>query len=154
MTGTVRRLQLSRRLTRVVDVLRSRVGERPPTPGPDFLSAAAGRRHNIVLRRLRPAERRIVTVMLDRAGHHPAIPERLDRAWVYELDDGGMGSLRFVRPDGAPGLGRYIGPADFVDADGVTVFVWLNFDKRGDLFELDVWKTDYQPLVTFPKSFR
>jgi hypothetical protein len=64
---------------------------------------------------------------------------------VEEMNDGGMGSLRFVGSANRR-LGACVGEAEFDDADGVTVSVALNIDQRGELFELDVWKVDFSPL--------
>jgi hypothetical protein len=145
-----RRALTRRQLARGFDHLRSRLTSHPPAPETDH---GVSRRFRNIVRRLRPAEHRIIAVMLARADRLTPLRHRLDNAWVYEMDDGGMGSLRFIRPDGAPGLGDYIGPAAFTDSDGVEAFVWVNLDKRGDLFELDVWKTDGSPLVAYPPSF-
>jgi len=38
----------------------------------------------------------------------------------------------------------------FTDADGVEVLISLNVDADGRPFELDVWKTDFSPLVRMP----
>jgi hypothetical protein len=67
---------------------------------------------------------------------------------VEEMNDGGMGSIRFV---GSPDrrLGRCVGEVEFYDSDGVTVSVALNVDQRGELFELDLWKVDFSPLQRF-----
>jgi hypothetical protein len=64
---------------------------------------------------------------------------------VEEMNDGGMGSLRFVGSADRR-LGKCIGEAEFDDADGVTVSVALNVDQRGELFELDIWKVNFSPL--------
>lgn len=151
MTNRVRRRALvRRRVARMADLLRSwimrhpRAGDAPPWY-PD--------RFRFIVRRLRPAEYRIVAAMLETAGRLEQFQSRLDDAWVYEVNDGGMGGLRFVRPEGAPGLGEYVGPGSFLDCDGVEVFLWLNFDKHGNLFELDVWKVDEAPLIAYPATF-
>ncbi|PPQ19023.1 hypothetical protein CV770_12900 [Bradyrhizobium sp. AC87j1] len=64
---------------------------------------------------------------------------------VEEMNDGGMGSLRFVGSADRR-LGKCIGEAEFDDADGVPVSVALNIDQRGELYELDFWKVDFSPL--------
>jgi hypothetical protein len=51
---------------------------------------------------------------------------------VEEMNDGGMGSLRFVGSANRR-LGACVGEAEFDDADGVTVSVALNIDQRGEL---------------------
>ncbi|WP_420885213.1 DUF6984 family protein, partial [Candidatus Symbiothrix dinenymphae] len=37
-----------------------------------------------------------------------------------------------------------------VDEDGVDVIASLNIDDTGDLYELDIWKTDFSPLIKLP----
>ncbi|WP_461625535.1 DUF6984 family protein [Bradyrhizobium sp. 25ACV] len=64
---------------------------------------------------------------------------------VEQMNDGGMGSLRFVGSADRR-LGKCVGEVEFDDADGVTVSVALNVDQRGELFELDLWKVDFSPL--------
>lgn len=68
---------------------------------------------------------------------------------VQAMRDGGMGSLRF------PGVeqrryGSTLAEAEFRDADGTPVSVALMLDEAGDLFELDIWKVDFSPLVRIP----
>jgi hypothetical protein len=72
---------------------------------------------------------------------------------VQEMNDGGMGSLRF-KSKGATErkLGRCVVEAEFLDRDGVCVSVAVNLDDRGELFELDIWKVDFSPLIAFPIS--
>lgn len=72
---------------------------------------------------------------------------------VRSMQDGGMGSL-LLFPKGMVVEGRKFGERiseyQFRDADGVDVIISLNFDTKGELFELDVWKTDFSPLIHFP----
>ena len=68
------------------------------------------------------------------------------------MNDGGMGSLRFVQnPTRERRFGKQIAEAHYTDSDGVAVLITINVDKHGDLFELDVWKVDYSPLKRWPK---
>lgn len=71
---------------------------------------------------------------------------------VTEMNDGGMGSLRFVsgRTMGAR-FGGEIAAADYIDSDGVFVSITINIDRNGALFELDIWKVDNTPLKRFPR---
>jgi len=68
---------------------------------------------------------------------------------VEDMDDGGMGSLRLY-PTDPPlrdrQLGRVLAAARFEDADGVPVIATLYANRSGEPFELDMWKTDFQPL--------
>jgi|SRR6188768_332826 len=85
------------------------------------------------------------------------VPE-MDPGWlegikVRLMDDGGMGSLELV-PQGTHvsqrRFGRKVAEYQFTDADGVEVLISLNVDADGRPFELDVWKTDFSPLVRMP----
>ena len=68
---------------------------------------------------------------------------------VKPLNDGGMGSLELF-PDGNVNLkrvfGKQISEYFFQDVDGVKVIASLNIDSSGNLYELDLWKTDFSPL--------
>lgn len=71
---------------------------------------------------------------------------------VRDHDDGGMGSLDLV-PLHKGHLGKVFGRAaaqiQFLDLDGVDVIAALYLDQDGDLFDLDVWKTDFNPLISY-----
>jgi len=68
---------------------------------------------------------------------------------VQEMNDGGMGSLLFNGPSGRR-YGSTLAEAEFHDADGTVVLVALNLDTNGELFELDIWKVDFSPLIRIP----
>ena len=73
-----------------------------------------------------------------------------------DMDDGGMGSLRFV-PSGKVSscirkFGSEISSCHFTDEDGKLVSVALYADQSGYPFELDVWKVDFSPLVRIPND--
>jgi len=38
----------------------------------------------------------------------------------------------------------------FTDNDGVRVIASLNMDSNGNLFEMDIWKTDFSSLINIP----
>jgi hypothetical protein len=69
---------------------------------------------------------------------------------VEEMDDGGMGSLRFVSPRQNRRLGEVIAELQYRDEDGVPVLASLNLDEDGELYELDSWKVDFSPLKRIP----
>jgi len=75
---------------------------------------------------------------------------------VSSMDDGKMGSL-YLFPKGIIGYSRLFGrqasDCCFIDKDGIKVIASLNLDNNGDLFELDIWKTDYSPLIYIPDNF-
>jgi hypothetical protein len=69
------------------------------------------------------------------------------------MNDGGMGSLRLFPggiDDTSRSFGRELVLAEFPDTDGVPVSVALNLDAQGSLYELDVWKVDFSPLLQWP----
>jgi hypothetical protein len=66
------------------------------------------------------------------------------------MQDGGMGSIRFISSE-PQSLGRVLVEAKYVDSDGVLVSIAVNADSHGQLFELDFWKVDFSPLRRYPK---
>ncbi len=69
------------------------------------------------------------------------------------LDDGAMGSLRFSergQDKGDRKLGKKVAELEFMDADGIPVSAVLFLDEAGHLFELDIFKADFSPLITIP----
>mgnify|MGYP006389328235 FL=1 len=47
-------------------------------------------------------------------------------------------------------MGSQASECSFLDEDGMVVFAALNLDKNGKLFELDLWRVDFNPLKTLP----
>ena len=43
-------------------------------------------------------------------------------------------------------LGSQISDCQFKDTDGVTVIASLYLDREGNMYELDMWKTDFSSL--------
>lgn len=72
---------------------------------------------------------------------------------VRPMDDGEMGSL-YLFPNGkvieSRTLGKQISDFQFTDLDGIEVIVSLNIDSDGNLYELDIWKTDFSKLINLP----
>jgi hypothetical protein len=95
-------------------------------------------------RSLRPAERALILAL------SPQFGVELDDALVREMQDGGMGSIRFLGGDDRR-YGRTIAEAMYVDDDGIVVSIHLNVDKTDSLFELDLWKVDFSPLLRYPR---
>jgi len=74
---------------------------------------------------------------------------------VQPMDDGGMGSLCLfpngkVKKDRT--MGQRVSEIQFTDQDGIKVIASLNIDNDGDLYELDIWKTNFNPLIEIPKN--
>ncbi len=74
---------------------------------------------------------------------------QLNNAMVEDMNDGGMGSLKFHNTEHKV-YGRDIGGIDWIDTDGTPVFIDLLLDSEGDLFELDSFKGDFSKLIKFP----
>lgn len=76
-----------------------------------------------------------------------------DNLLVRPMEDGEMGSL-YLFPNGKiienRILGEQVSEFQFTDIDNVEVIASLNIDDNGELFELDMWKTDFSKLSRFP----
>lgn len=59
--------------------------------------------------------------------------------------------MRFVYESEEPRLfGRQLVMAKATDTDGIELSITLNLDRSGDLFEVDIWKVDFSPLLALP----
>jgi hypothetical protein len=96
-------------------------------------------------------ERRLLRVLLSRCSECSS--NWLANLLVSPMQDGGMGSLRLrLREDetAAGSFGKRVAELRFADIDGVQVIASLNLDSLGMPYELDIWKTDFSPLVRIP----
>jgi hypothetical protein len=104
------------------------------------------------MRRLTEQEKAVVVAMVRGSSAEREILSMVDETIVQEMEDGGMGSLRFVRlTQSQPRFGRQLREASYRDDDGVSVSITVNLDQDGFLFELDVFKADSSPLRRFPR---
>lgn len=103
------------------------------------------------LRPLRVEEDSLVRTLLKQVQTRENLLQQLDSALVREMDDGGMGSLEFAG-DESRSLGRCLVEAEYVDYDGVLVSIVLNADQNEQLYELDMWKVDFAPLLEYPAT--
>lgn len=101
-------------------------------------------------RRLRENERDLISAMLSGKPSHAELMSNLDASTVEDMQDGGMGSIRFFSVDNARHLGAAIVEAEYTDEDGVLVIIALNTDSSGRLYEVDFWKVDFSPLRCYP----
>jgi hypothetical protein len=106
------------------------------------------------LRPLRDEELVVIKRMLAGTPFEEALVGQLSAIKVKDMSDGGMGSIKFHigRSRSKLEYGKEISEAEFQDADGVPVSLSLSIDKAGDLFELDVWKVDFSPLIRYPDA--
>lgn len=102
-------------------------------------------------RKINKNELKIVAKIASEAGFK--IPSNLSDIEVLELNDEGMGSIAFIRDDKPYEERRFggeIGKLDYKDSDEVDIHMHLYKDKEGFLFELDVWKVNYEPRISYP----
>lgn len=105
----------------------------------------------MTLRPLNPAERALIEHMLQVSPHVTTSLNVLPDCFVEELNDGGMGSLRFSSQNiEGRRLGADLCQLEFLDSDGVRVVATLSLDNFGQLFELDVWKADFSAVRRSP----
>lgn len=105
-------------------------------------------------RHLLPQEERLLELLVQKSS------TKLPSNWkenllVKPMEDGAMGSL-YLFPYGVTEKNRLLGECvskyQFTDKDGVEVIASLNVDDKGELFELDIWKTDFSQLISIPEK--
>ena len=101
------------------------------------------------LRHLRPEEDSLVRALLRHVTGGEQLLHQLECAQVRDMDDGAMGSLEFAA-GGHRSLGSCLVEAEYLDRDGAPVSIALNLDTNGLLYELDMWKVDFAPLLEYP----
>jgi hypothetical protein len=99
-----------------------------------------------------PQEERLIEILINNASiDFPS--DWKESLMVCSMNDGGMGSLYLFSKGEANKnriFGKTVSDFQFKDLDGVDVIVSLNVDDEGDLFELDIWKTDFSKLIKLP----
>jgi len=109
-----------------------------------------------VCRKLREDESRLLLELARLAGM--VDPEMwVEGLRVRSVPDGGMGSLVFESSERGTVRGQSVqcrAAVQFTDDDGVEVIASLNAGDDGEVFELDVWKTDFSALIRIPHEFR
>lgn len=72
-------------------------------------------------------------------------------ALVEDVEDGDMGSIRFLSCDERePEFTTDFADCEYVDSDGVEVLITLEVDEEQYPVELDLWKVDFKPLRRYP----
>jgi hypothetical protein len=100
-------------------------------------------------------ERDLLEKLVDSTSNLELEPDWMESLLVEPMSDGRMGSLELIPPNASPyrKFGGTVSTLEFTDADGVIVSVTLNVDQSGQLFELDIWKSDFSPLIRFPDTY-
>jgi hypothetical protein len=100
------------------------------------------------------AESRLLGYLASKASGLQVEPGWITDLMVQGMADGGMGSLRLEAGTSESRVfGARVAECRFVDDDGVEVIASLNVDKQGRPFELDIWKTNFAPLIRIPDEF-
>ena len=90
-------------------------------------------------RKLRKVEFDLIKYLLKDNPISLHIIDKLPTMLVEEMDDGGMGSLTFVRNDKTDQrIGHMIAEVSLFDKDEVPVSFAIILDSDGDLYELDL----------------
>ncbi len=103
-------------------------------------------------RKLASKELKLIALLILKSGY--SFPnDWYQKLVVRQMNDGEMGSL-YLFPEGNSienrSFGEQISEYQFKDADGVDVIASLNIDTNGELFELDIWKTNFEKLIQLP----
>lgn len=100
-----------------------------------------------------PSEVRLLQFLIDQSGTSFEAQNWLQDLLVTEMCDGEMGSL-LLFPGGRDikgrKFGRQISECQFTDEDGIEVVASLNLDQFGHVYELDIWKTNFEKLIRIP----
>lgn len=99
----------------------------------------------------RPTKKEValISVLINKSNY--LFPENwTDRLLVRKMDDGDMGSLYLFLEGNITEnriFGEQISEYQFKDSDGIDVIASLNIDDKGELFELDIWKTNFEKII-------
>lgn len=96
------------------------------------------------MRQITFEEKQFVSILLKISNLSFDIPEM-----VRSMKDGVMGSISFDLKGNQKRTQQIIA-GNFVDTDGILVDFELTADTEGELFELDLCKIDFRPLVSLP----
>ena len=105
-------------------------------------------------RRLTQREKGLLLELIKRS--NTKISANWEQGLLVVPINGITGSL-IMYPKGVSENGRTLGvqasECQFLDLDGVLVIAALNLDAHGNLFELDLWKTDFSKVKEIADTF-
>ncbi|GAB4091549.1 DUF6984 family protein [Flaviaesturariibacter terrae] len=98
-------------------------------------------------RPIKPEERLLIEhlVSLAPGGRSYAIPGE-----VENLGEGGLGGIQLS----GRGTPEDLVEASYRDEDGKSVLLTLTVNEHGELYDLDIWKMDFSPLLRYPTPDR
>ena len=98
------------------------------------------------MRKLNENEKELIALLLSKSNLNFKMLNDLSNIDVIDLDDGGMGSIEFVRE----GLDREFGTANLnagtYDIDERKIMIELSVDSEDYLYQLDAFTEDFLPL--------
>ena len=107
------------------------------------------------MRTLKKEEKEILEKMLYTSQWKNRFSIDLDNIKVQNMDDGGMGSIKFISKlkisEDKRVMKECISKNEFIDKDGILVQISLNIDNNDNLYELDFWKVNFSPINKYPK---
>ena len=111
----------------------------------------------MVYRKPSANELNLISQLISKAHEYPISSGWKDSLYVEDMIDGGMGSLKLSTDNNRDinrKFGSQISDLMFKDEDGVGVIASLNLDADGELYELDMWKINYEPLISIPGKIK
>ena len=93
-------------------------------------------------------EKKLIAFLVEKA--NIKLPENWEKnLLVRPKEDAGMGGLYLI-PNGIVEQSRFfsrkISEYQFKDKDGIETIAYLDINNKDNLFELDIWKTDFSPF--------
>jgi hypothetical protein len=104
------------------------------------------------IRKIETSERAAVEYLVKQASLQFPL-DWAENLFVQKMNDERMGSFLIFQNqadfEAKRKFGKQASEYQFVDDDGIPVLVTLNLDQQDKLFEVDVWKTNYKPVINF-----
>jgi len=102
-----------------------------------------------MVRDIRKYEKEIVNFLLDKVSLFELKIQKT--AIVEDLNDGLMGSIRFAdKGSDDRKYGKRLIEVEYIDSDNIPVYISLIIDNKDKLYELDIWKGNFNPLIEYP----
>lgn len=105
----------------------------------------------VINRKLKKSEETLLKFLITKAALNLSWDSNL---FVELMKDGGMGSLRLIPTNSKDErfFGKMVSECSFFDIDGIKVIASLYLDNNDELFEIDIWKTNFDQLKEIPEN--
>lgn len=103
----------------------------------------------IQCRKLKEGEINLIEYLAEKA-KYPLSKNWYDEFMASPMDDGGMGSIILIPDNLSPQKRIFkaqISDCIIKDSDNKDILISLNIDQNDNLFELDIWKCDFSPVI-------